>query len=59
MARSGKVLNGFERVTLALGAREAFFRSLLENPRSIPRIASAFLSERLPVGNVVQGAGSR
>ncbi len=42
MARSGKVLNGFERVTLALGAREAFFRSLLENPRSIPRIAQLF-----------------
>ncbi len=42
VTRPGKVLNSFERVTSAIGAREAFFRSLLESPRSIARIARLF-----------------
>ena len=40
--RPGRVLNGFERLTSALGAREAFFTSLLESPRSILRLAQLF-----------------
>ena len=40
--RPGRVLNGFERLTSALGAREAFFTSLLESPRSIPRLTQLF-----------------
>ena len=40
--RPGRVLNGFERLTSALGAREAFFTSLLESPRSITGLAQLF-----------------
>ena len=40
--RPGRVLNGFERLTSAVGTREAFFTSLLESPRSIPRLAQLF-----------------
>ena len=35
LVRPGKVLIGFERLTSSMGAREVFFRSLLETPESI------------------------
>jgi glutamate-ammonia-ligase adenylyltransferase len=46
------VINGFERIVAGVGAREAFFTSLLENPKSLLRICrllslSGYLSEIL------------
>ncbi len=42
LIRPGRVLNGFERITSEVGAREALYTSLLESPRSIPRLAQLF-----------------
>ena len=42
LPRTGNVLTGFERLTTALGGRESFFRSLLERPESISRLAHLF-----------------
>ena len=44
------VLNRFERIVRGVGAREAFYKSLLENPRAIGRLSrllalSGYLSE--------------
>jgi len=42
------VLNGFEKIVRGVGAREAFYRALLENPRSIFRLSRLLaLSEYL------------
>ncbi|PYS53620.1 MAG: hypothetical protein DMG13_11915 [Acidobacteria bacterium] len=52
LIRPDAVLNGFERIVAGMGAREAFFTSLLENPKSLLRICrllsfSDYLSEIL------------
>lgn len=49
------VVNGFERIVGGVGAREAFYTSLLENPRSISRLSRLLaLSEYL--SDIVFGA---
>jgi len=52
LIRPDAVLNGFERIVAGIGAREAFFTSLLENPKFLLRICrllalSEYLSEIL------------
>lgn len=52
LIRPDVVINGFERIVAGVGAREAFFTSLLENPKSIFRLVrllalSEYLSEIL------------
>ena len=52
LIRPDAVINGFERIVAGVGAREGFFTSLLENPKSLLRICrllalSDYLSEIL------------
>src|SRR5439155_58305 len=48
LVRPDAVLNRFETIVRGVGAREAFYRSLLENPKSIYRLSRVLaLSEHL------------